>query len=170
MKSYFLFIAAMLFAVKAHSQVKFEKNFLPEISSVNTAKTDKAQPMYNALSDAYDVKFYGIDLEADNVSVYLEGNVTIIAVVTANELDTFVVELHPGYTIDSIKVNGYSESFVRDYDDVIVPLSLVIAESDRIEAQIFYHGAISESYWTGIMHDEFYMLTYTLTEPLYAKD
>ena len=170
MKRYFLGIVTILFVLKLYGQDHFEKSILPNAGSLHQNKYDKAQPMYNPLSDRYDVKFYKIDLEVQNTSVYLEGSATIGAVVTASILDTFVAELHPEYTIDSIIVNGTLENFARDYDDIIIPLTSSLAESEWIETQIFYHGAIEMSFSAGIMHSDIYGVTYTLTEPLYAKD
>ncbi len=170
MKKYIFLSVAVFNLVNISAQLKFEKNFDFEYNFYYPSTTFKTQPMYNPLSDAYDVKFYGIDLEVDNTSIYLSGSVTIGATVAVTELDTFVFELHSDYTIDSIKVNGIAESYIRDYDDVIVLLSSALTESDWIEAQIYYHGQINTTGWSGIMHNEFYDITYTLTEPFYAKD
>ena len=171
MKKLSTFILAFLYTLNTSSQVQFEKS--PKRSErilASTASALKDQPIYNPLSDAYDVKFYGIDLEADNTSVYLSGNVTIGATVTVTELDTFAFELYPSYTIDSIRVNGNTTDFMRNGDDVLVPLESPFGESDWIETQIFYHGSNIRGGTVGIRYYALYPITYTLTEPLYAKD
>jgi hypothetical protein len=55
---------------------------------------------------AYDVKWYFLNLNAENTSVALSGNVTIRAEVVWNMMDTFSFHLHQDYTIDSILING----------------------------------------------------------------
>ena len=170
MKKPLFLLATILISPYLFSQAPFEKGYLSPEKNYHPAVTVKSQPLYNSLSDGYDVKFYGFDLEAGNTSAYLNGSVTIGATVVAAMLDTFVVELHPDYTIDSIKVNGSIQSFVTDIDDVKIPLSPGIPGSGWIEAQVFYHGQISKDGWAGIMHSTSYNVTYTLTEPLYAKD
>ena len=170
MKNIIFFLSIVLTSKYLFSQEHFEKSWLSGEKNFNSYSNEKAQPQYNSLSDGYDVKFYGIDLEAGNSSVYISGNVTIGATVVASVLDTFVFELHPDYTIDSIRVNGLVEDYLTDYDDVIIPLSPGIPEDERIDVQVFYHGAITKNGWAGIMHSGGYHVTFTLTEPLYAKD
>ena len=114
MKSIVTLVVLFLVTQNNYSQEPFEKNFFPDGVKYHSGLSEKSQPMYNSLSDAYDVKYYKIDLEADNTSVYLSGNVKIGATVSAAVLDTFAFELHPDYTIDSVKVNGIVENFYND--------------------------------------------------------
>ena len=170
MKNIIFLLSIVMTSQSLFSQKNFEKSRISGEKSFYNYSNEKAQPLYNTLSDGYDVKFYGIDLEAGNTSVYISGSVTIGAMVVASVLDTFVFELHPDYTIDSIRVNGSVKNYRTDYDDVFIPLSPGIPEDEWIEVEVFYHGAITKSGWSGIMHSSGYHVTYTLTEPLYAKD
>jgi len=54
----------------------------------------------------YDVKFYYLDIEVDNSSIYIAGETTIMAEVTAAELDTFAIELLNQFTVDEVTYNG----------------------------------------------------------------
>ncbi|MCD4790642.1 MAG: hypothetical protein K8R37_11640, partial [Bacteroidales bacterium] len=50
----------------------------------------------------YDVKFYFLDLNVENNTIYISGNVTFNAQVVATQLDTFAFELVDELTIDSV--------------------------------------------------------------------
>ncbi len=155
-------------------QAPYEKKyFLPAATSPHRKSADKAEPMYNSLMNAYDVKFYKLNLEADNTSIHLKGDVTIIATVVSTQLDTFVVELNPDYTIDSILINGSKVTYVTHSDDIKIHLATPIAAGNIVEAQVFYHGSLSaasQGFFSGISYDAGRDITYTLSEPLYAKD
>jgi aminopeptidase N len=153
-------------------QVPLEKNYYSPAYS-DQVELNKSQPMYNALVENYDVKFYKLDLEADNNSIYLKGSVTITAEVVSKRLDTFVVELHPDYIVDSLLINGDRHSISSDGDDIIVAINPSILHGTQFEAKIFYHGSLSagpQGFFCGISHDQTDAITYTLSEPLYAKD
>lgn len=129
--------------------------------------------MVDELMENYDVKYYGIDLEADNTSIYLNGNATIVASVVSNELDTFVVELNPDYTVDSVQIDGVRLSHIIQGDEIKVRLTPSFAQETLFEATVFYHGSLSagsQGFFSGISHDDSHNITYTLSEPLYAKD
>ena len=96
---------------------------------------------HNPFLDNYDVKFYKLDIEANNDSVFVKGNVLINALVINNPLDTFVIELNSAMTVDSVKIdeNLYSFSHYGDYIYVSLFPSQIEAGS-IISVRIFYSG------------------------------
>ncbi|MCK4289019.1 MAG: hypothetical protein KAW86_07435, partial [Bacteroidales bacterium] len=74
------------------------------------------------LVHCYDVKFYFLDINVENNTTYISGNVTINAIVQVEVMDTFAFELVDELTIDSVVFNGNSLSFTRSEDNVFVPV------------------------------------------------
>ena len=123
------------------------------------------------LQNAYDVKWYFLNLNAENSSVELSGDVTIKAQVVWSVMDTFSFHLHQNYTIDSIKVNGNLTSW-EDHGDErwVTPLSIPCG--DIFDVQIFYNGSVNTggSFFSGISNVTdnrwgSFPVTYTLSEP-----
>lgn len=168
MKTFVILFYSIIFSSISFAQIPFEKYNKPSATQIRKGYKSQAYPQYNPHLYNYDVSFYKIDLEATNTSPYLEGNVIVGANVTATELDTFVLELIPDYTIDSILINNISHSFIRDFDDLIIPLETPLPKDAWIEAQIFYKGMQTDGgNWNGITTN--HNITYTLSEPFYAR-
>src|ERR1700750_1529276 len=53
----------------------------------------------------YDMKFVHLDLEVQDYTKYIKGNVKMISRVIAPTLDTFMLVLAQSLTIDSIRIN-----------------------------------------------------------------
>lgn len=87
----------------------------------------------------YDVNFYELDLEAENDTLYIAGNVSISAKVVAASLDTFAVELYNSHTLDSIVYNG---AVVPSFSNNNVRYGILpsLAQGTSFTVQIFYHG------------------------------
>jgi aminopeptidase N len=129
----------------------------------------------NALLDKYDVSFYFLDLNVENNSVYISGNVTIKAEVTFSTLDTFAFELYSGMIIDSLVFNGSQQDYVRDNDITLVPLMVPVPQGSLFTAKIYYHGnPPTGGFFSGVTTDynSQYQknVTWTLSEPYAAKD
>jgi aminopeptidase N len=173
MKKIFFLLFSMHLSFALSGQVPDSKVFNLRNIKSESESSEKAEPMYNQLMDNYDVKFYKIDLRAGNKTTSLRGSVLITASVEAAELDTFVIELNNDYTIDSVMIDGLSlpYRFLGDEIKIVLPSSLPFGTS--FTAVIYYHGTLSndiQGIFSGISHDADYKITYTLSEPLYAKD
>ena len=125
------------------------------------------------LENNYDVKEYILDLNISNSSTEISGNVTINANVTANNLDTFVVDLidtvllnQTYMVVDSVFIDGALSSF-QHYDDLVfVSLNSAIPQGDSFSAQIYYHGnggASSLTNYNGISLSSYAGITHTHT-------
>lgn len=125
------------------------------------------------LQEAYDVKWYFIDLHAESNTTYLSGNVTIKAQVVQSQLTTFSFHLHQNYTIDSVKVDGVKKKHTNSAHERFIS-GLKFSKDQLFDVQIFYHGeTVSPHYWNIAIRseiDETYgkSVTWTLSEPNYA--
>ncbi|MFO7723034.1 MAG: M1 family aminopeptidase [Bacteroidales bacterium] len=133
----------------------------------------RANPLPPAIHN-YDVKFYFLDIELSNTSTYVSGNVQIDAVVTSAVLDTFMFELIPSLTIDSITLNGVPVTFSRNGDEVYVS-GIPILNGVLFTAKIWYHGlpntggGFFSGISTGTSSSWGAQITWTLSEPFNAK-
>jgi aminopeptidase N len=126
------------------------------------------------LLNNYDVKFYFLDLNAENNSIYISGNVTIQASVVNNQLDTFAFELLDELDIDSVFVMGLTQTFHRSNNEVFVSLDNPLTFGESFTCQVFYHGMPpTGGFFSGIStkYDTTWNknVTWTLSEPFNAR-
>ncbi len=126
------------------------------------------------LLNNYNVKFYFLDLNAENNSIDISGNVTIHAQVLVNELDTFAFELVDELNIDSIFVNGQEQLFQRSNNEVFVILSNPLPLNDNFNCRVRYYGTPpTGGFFSGITteYDSTWSknVTWTLSEPFNAR-
>ncbi|MCK4360924.1 MAG: T9SS type A sorting domain-containing protein [Bacteroidales bacterium] len=126
----------------------------------------------NPLLKNYDVKFYKLDINVNDTSTYIEGNVAINAIVQNNPLDTLVVELIDTLSVDSVIFNGVNISFTHDYDEIKVPVQPSLSIGTNFSAKIYYHGiGISipgvHGWTVGIMNES--QVTMTNSETYHSK-
>jgi aminopeptidase N len=180
MKSLLTALVFILFAAYSSAQYNtptdLDQNYCSHLKSALEQQSRYYFPIStHPLLDAYDVHFYFLDIEAENNTIYISGNVTIKATVTATVLDTFAFELVSELTVDSVLVNGTAESFSHEGDHVFVPLSNGPGQGQEVAARIYYHGTPpSGGFFTGISTDynDTYdkNVTWTLSEPYGAKE
>jgi aminopeptidase N len=125
------------------------------------------------LLNDYDVKFYFLDLNVENNTIYISGKVTFYAEVVAATMDTFAFELLDEMTIDQVEVNALNEPFSQVSDEVFVPLSNAFVSGEIITCKITYHGTpptggFFSGVSTGTGWDK--NVTWTLAEPFAARD
>ena len=125
------------------------------------------------LVHCYDVKFYFLDINVENNTTYISGNVTINAIVQVEVMDTFAFELADELTIDSVVFNGNSLSFTRSEDNVFVPV-LQLVQGDFISANIYYYGLPPPpNEFSGVFTESSTVweknVTWTVSEPFNAK-
>ncbi|MBM3436003.1 MAG: M1 family metallopeptidase, partial [Bacteroidetes bacterium] len=137
-----------------------------------TKSTDNI--VQSSLIHNYDVSFYFLDLNVENNTVELSGNVTISAYVTADILDTIAFELVDELEIDSIQINGDISGYFRNNDEVFVPVSNPLPENEKFNFQIYYHGIPpTGGFFSGISteYDSAWQknVTWTLSEPFNAR-
>ncbi len=114
------------------------------LSFGQNSKNISSKVLPTKLQDAYDVKWYFLNIQAENNTVALSGDVTIKAQVTKSVLDTFSFHLHKVYTIDSIKVNGVAKSWINNNHEHWIT-DLNFGRGELFSIQIFYRGMMSTS-------------------------
>lgn len=129
----------------------------------------------NALLEKYDVTFYFLDLNVENNTIVISGNVTIEAKSTVTVLDTFAFELISAMTIDSVFVDGIRQVFDHSSDVAMVPLSSPIPMGILFSVKVYYHGSPpSGEDNSGVFTDSSVTyhknVTWTLSEPYAAKE
>ena len=150
-----------------------QHSLLAKVSSIYPEKTKSggAKVLPTQLQQAYDVKWYFLNLHVQNTSTQLSGDVTIKAEVVSSVMDTFSFHLHNIYTIDSIRVNDVKKNFVRNGDECLLP-GLAIPNGTLFDVQVFYNGSLSlgGGFFSGINTETHwayfaFSTTWTLSEP-----
>lgn len=90
-----------------------------------------------AETELYDVHFYHLDLNMNNLSTALSGTVRMDA--SANvSLDSVLYELFSGYTITEIRVNGNSVDYSRNNSAIKVPV--ITGQNEIFSIETDYSG------------------------------
>ena len=121
----------------------------------------------------YDVKFYFLDIEVDNSSTFVSGDVTIHSEVVVAELDTFAFELLSAMTIEQVMINNVQQNFIHENDEAFVILDNPILEEEVFTAKVSYYGTPpTGGFFSGITNatDWGKQVTWTLSEPFAARD
>jgi aminopeptidase N len=122
----------------------------------------------------YDVIFYFLDLEVENNTTYISGQVTIYAQTVVNELDTFAFELFDELLIDQVFINDIEQTVIRSNNEAFIPLAEPITLNSFFSVKIIYQGLPpSSSSFSGIFtaYDSIWNkhVTWTLSEPFSAR-
>jgi len=120
--------------------------------------------------DAYDVKFYGLDVEVDNRLDDIIGNTTILLEVKHNSIDTLVLDLYSGLHVDRVLVEGMEMGFVHAGSTLYIDLGSSVEQGTLMTAQVFYAGDTGEGLVVETDDEWGVPVTFTLSEPFYAKD
>ena len=145
-----------------------------KIKAYESLQNRAAREDYNPEMDKYDVKFYHLDVELNENSVFIEGNVRVLASVKEDNTDTFVIQLVDNLTVDSVIINNQEVTFTHDNDEISADLA-PLSSGEMIDARIYYGGMpptggffagiSSQTHWT-----YGFDATWTLSEPYAAKE
>ena len=151
---------------------EIEYKNLPENKSFQFNNLD------NSLADPrlllYDIGFYYIDLQVNNISTSISG-FTEIKGSALNGISELLFELSDELTIDSLFLNGSVDTgYIHANDLIIINADSVIHEGENFITRIYYHGEPgNDSFFSGISNRIDYnwnqRVTYTLSEPFSAK-
>lgn len=109
------------------------KNNMKKLPS---AKVTIADPV----EDDYDVRYVKFDVQTNNNTPTIAGNVITIAKVVTTSMSQYVFELDSVMVIDSIKFNNVLATPIRIGDVVKVNLPSALTTNTDFIAQVFYHG------------------------------
>jgi len=127
------------------------------------------------IAQNYDIKYYHLDLEADNTSTFIKGSTEIGAVSVATSLNSFVVELINELTVDSVLTGSTLLSYTHSSDLITVDMGSTVHAGEFFKVKIFYHGTVPVGgFFSGMTsasdNDWGNSVTWTLSEPFNAKD
>jgi len=124
----------------------------------------------NPLLEDYDVKFYGLDVKVNNRSDRIQGKTTILVEVQEEALSTLVFELIWTLEVERVLVNGEELSFTQSNNELYIELGSPRPVGSLLSAQVFYGGDTGEGMVTETDDEWGVPVTFTLSEPFYAKD
>ncbi len=134
-----LFILLILFSFNAviFSQEQLQTCAARKANKPSHFKSASLSVAEIAETEKYDVFYYDLNLEMNNISTYLNGSVSIHA--TAKEyLDSALFELFESLQISQIKLNNVAVNFSRVSNKVKVPVNAQAQTNFVIE--IYYNG------------------------------
>lgn len=174
MKKYFLFIFLFSVGLRLVSQIKYsEKTFLDIIRSEQVANSKKINPVSNANTNQYDVKFYRCKWFVNPTVNFISGSVfTLLKSVTSN-IDSLYFDLSVALFVDSVKYHNSLSTFSH-YGNNTLAISLPIAlnqnTTDSIE--VFYHGVPAQSGFGSFIQNTHASdsIIWTLSEPFGSSD
>jgi aminopeptidase N len=124
----------------------------------------------NPLLGAYDVKFYGLDVKADNRSDLISGSVTVLAEILENGFSTQVLELYHSLEVEGVLVDGNEVSFTHTDDELYIELLTPRDSGTLLSTQVFYGGQTGPGMAMEVDDEWGVPATYTSSEPFYSKD
>ena len=126
----------------------------------------------SAAQDAYDVHYYGLDLNLDPAAPLLSGAVRVRATVTRGPLSTFDLDLeNGGLTVDAVTSGGVPLSFTHGSDVLSATLEHTYATGEAIDVVVQYHGVPIAGGFGSFTFDRHAGLpmVWTLSEPFGAR-
>lgn len=173
MKNFVLFTLLSLFLGTGYAQQQHEHEF-------SCCKAKFYEEYFKSSEDIiqspllfdYDVKFYYLDIEVDNTSIYITGEVTIMAEVTSEELETFALEFLSVMTVDEVNYNGNTLTFDHSNDELFIDLPETLTQGNLLTVNVKYHGTPpTGGFFAGVSNESAYGkdITWTLSEPFAAR-
>ena len=124
----------------------------------------------------YDVKFYKIDIQADDTTIDLKGYTEVHAEISVDGLTRFTLDLAESVRVDSVWMNGQKANFSHDVNLLHVFPPAPLSSGSISCVTVFYDA-------TGIKNDSFFSgvssrkdvswdipVTWTLSEPFNARN
>ncbi|MBI1837952.1 MAG: T9SS type A sorting domain-containing protein [Flavobacteriia bacterium] len=156
---------------------KTNKEFCSNVKIKSTLqKSNTLTVSQIAESEKYDVTYYKLDLNVDNLSTLISGTVEIHAFAKEN-LDSALFELFNTLAISQIRLNGIPVNFSRNNSAVKVPVNALIGNSFILS--IDYNGTPPTALTnplggSGLTNDYFqptsYRVTWSLSQPFSAYE
>jgi len=122
----------------------------------------------------YDIKFYKIDIEADDTSADVKGYTEIIAEISVEGLKQFTLDLAGNVRVDSVLMNGRKTSYRHNSDLLHVLSPAPLSSGNKCCVTVYYAAAGNKksSFFSAVSNqtDASWNIpvTWTLSEPLNA--
>ena len=123
----------------------------------------------------YDIKFYKIDIEADDASTDIKGYTEIMAEIGVEGLKQFTLDLAEAAQVDSAWIDGRTTSFSRNGDLLHITIPEILPTGHICSATVFYAATGNESagFFSAVSNRKDFSwnipVTWTLSEPFNAK-
>lgn len=91
-------------------------------------KSDRLSPAQMAKTEQYNVHYYELDLQMDNLSTHVAGSVNMHAI-TRQAVDTVWYELFDSLHISAIRLNGAAVNYSRQGSAIKVPVNMPAGQS-----------------------------------------
>jgi len=132
---------------------------------------DKLQKELYPGDQTIDIKYYKLDLTFSLIPQNLKGIVTV-NFKPVSSINQFFLDLNNTMSVDSLAINGTTNSFTHSNNQIIIPLGSSFGPNDLISTLIYYHGNPAP---TGFGSFSFGShngspSVYTLSEPYGASD
>jgi aminopeptidase N len=124
----------------------------------------------DAEADAYDVKFYGLDLDVPGKYWRISGSTTILLEVSQSSFDTLYLDLYSGLEVQKVLVEGEEMEFEHIQSELRIDLKADRASGTLLKAEVFYRGEPGEGYTVERDNQWDVPVIFSLSEPFYAKD
>jgi aminopeptidase N len=124
----------------------------------------------NPLMQDYDVKFYGLDVIADNRSDRIKGSTRILVEVGKDNFSSLVFDLYGSLDVDRVLVDGEETSFTHANDELQIDLSTARDSGQLLSSQIFYGGQTGPGMVMERDDEWGVPVSYTSSEPFYSRD
>lgn len=116
----------------------------------------------------YDVKYYKLDLNVENNSVKLSGNVSMQAKSLTN-LKSIILQLHQSMIVDSIWINGSKTTFSRATDILTIISIDTIKPGELFSVTTWYRGTPNQSataaLGTSVTNNSAHSVTWSNSQP-----
>ncbi|MDZ7260586.1 MAG: M1 family aminopeptidase [candidate division KSB1 bacterium] len=122
--------------------------------------------------EAFDVKYYLLDLQIDPLNQMISGFVTLLAQVVRNSLDQVELNFLSSMTVDSASVAGHPVNFVHASDLILISLDKTYSLGELVQVKVAYHGQPQRSGFGAFGFDEHNgkPMIWSLSEPFGARN
>ncbi len=145
--------------------------------NINSHETGQKTTVDDVREDNYDMKYVKLNISMTNVATTISGDVITVAQVVSDTFSEYVFEIMQPLSVDSVLINGRSQSYDTAADVCTVMLDTALVNGDMFTAQIFYGGTpvsgtryntkgistLNSPSWDN-------WATFTLSEPYSAKN
>ncbi|MDX2432949.1 MAG: M1 family aminopeptidase [Bacteroides sp.] len=160
---FFPLVQAQLFSDGPYVSLEFIAYQSPAIYQVDALND-------NPLLEAYDVKFYGLDVEANNQSDQIRGSASILVEVKDLTLSTLVFELNNSLEVERVEVDGEALAFLHEGNEITISLAESRNAGELVNTTIWYGGQTGDGMVRDIDRNWNVPVTYTSTEPFLSLD
>lgn len=169
----FVLFLCLVFSLDLFAQVKLETKI--RCSHLHASrKHASSRARQTAAQDNYDVKFYFLDLHADNQSAFIKAKVSMKAQVTADNLSEIEIGLSNMLQVDSVFLNNVKRTFEHSDDLIRFSAPTALNKDEIFTTIVYYQGnGQTNSFFSGITNavaQTGERVTYTLSEPENAID